>query len=149
MTFQHMPCFSATPASRSPWRFHFKQLEQHMQAGQCLASQARIQVAGGLEPPPPDRGYGRGERTCVKGTDSLHWKTQVENEKEDAADTSEFGIQQMFAHKGRREQPPPPRARRRHSVTCRIKRQGRRLSPWENWARGQCKSSGRAKRRSC
>lgn len=76
-----------------------------MQIGQCLTRQARIQVTVGLEPsPPPEQGYRRA--TCEKK--KTHLENPVKNRKEEGADTSELGVHQMFAHKGRTEQPPPP-----------------------------------------
>ena len=103
-----------------------------MQTGQCLSRQARIQVTVGLEPPSPKQGYRRGKCTCVKEKDSLNRRTRVKKEKKEGADTNELGIQQMFAHKGRIEQPPPPRVDTQEP-SAGLKRQGHSLSPWENW----------------
>lgn len=59
---------------------------------------------------------------CERKKTHLTGETRIKKEKEkEEADTSELGIQQMFAHEGRAEQPPPPSAQSRHSVTiCRI-----------------------------
>lgn len=77
MTFYYMQCFYATPASGFLWWLHFKQLEQQMQAGQCLAHQAGtpgFQVQWAWNPHYRSGATWRGEDTCVKEKKTHKWK---------------------------------------------------------------------------